>query len=254
MKKGIAIIFSFVLLVISCKESTTEPSSNIISSDYFPNSIGNYYHYNVSVYDSTGLSQSGTRKSYYSGDTTLLLTLYQIKVDTFQISNVQSINQSNFRKGSTGVFNFVGIDTTGFSGFVPDSLRSGISFDSEYRLIYQPLALNQIWPVYKVSVDLLYIGFDLFEIDADVISKDTIELTVNNSTSTIEVFKISYTARLTTDVNQPSTTFSANSWIAEGIGIIRWEGDSELLNFFAGANIYPANTTVIEELYSYKSQ
>ncbi|HEX9251350.1 MAG TPA: hypothetical protein VF870_03865, partial [Ignavibacteriaceae bacterium] len=62
MKKSLAVIFSLVVLLNACKESTTEPTVDVTSSDYFPNSKGNYYHYNFSVYDSSGLIQSGTRK------------------------------------------------------------------------------------------------------------------------------------------------------------------------------------------------
>jgi|WetSurMetagenome_2_1015567.scaffolds.fasta_scaffold15054_5 hypothetical protein len=253
MKKSIAIIFSFVLLVISCKESATGPLPNVNSSEFFPNSDGNYYNYNVLVTDSSGMAQTGTRKSYYSGDTTLLLTPYQIKVDTFQISNVQSINQSDFRIGSTGVFNFVGIDTTGFSGLVPDSLRNGISFDSEYRLIYQPLELDQTWPVYKAIANYMIYKFDFFTVDAKIILKDTLVLNFQITPETKSVYKIRYQAKLVTDITLPPTVYECFAWAAENIGFIRWEGDSELINFFVGTNIYPANTTVIEELYSYKT-
>jgi hypothetical protein len=251
MKKILAVIFSLIVLLNACKESTTEPTVDVTSSDYFPNSNGNYYHYNFSVYDSSGLIQPGIRKSYFTGDTVLLLTPYQIKVDSFQIDNV---NQSYFRKSSTGIFNYVGIDTNGFSGLIPDSLRGGISFDPEYRLLYQPLSLNQSWPVYKVTVDYMSYQFDFFTVDAEVIAKDSVTLLFQNSTLIKEVYKIKYQATLVTGFDTPLKRFEAFSWIAEGIGIIRWEGDSEIINFFAGANIYPANTTVIEELYSYKVQ
>ena len=63
-----------------------------------------------------------------------------------------------------------------------------------------------------------------------------------------------YTAKLTTSLTQPPSTFSAIAEIAEGIGFTRWEGDSEIINFFAGRNIYLENTHVVEELNSYKSQ
>lgn len=249
MKKTIAQISLLIILTFACKDSVTEPPIDN-NNDIFPNSSGNNFMYNIFVYDSTGLTQSGTRKSYYNGDTTLLLTPYQIKVDTFLLNNGQSINISYFRKSFTGVFNYVGIDTTGFSGLVPDSLRSGIAFDSEYRLIYQPLSLNQTWPVYKVSADLIYIQFDLFTVNAEVISKDTVTFSYRNSNVTKEAYKIKYQATLVTDFNSPPIRFEAFSWIADGIGIIKWEGDSELINFFAGVNVYPLNSIVIEELYS----
>lgn len=254
MKKNLLLILFTLMVAVSCKESTTEPTPNVESADYFPNSDGNYYYYDVMASDSFGLVQSGTRKIYYSGDTSLLLTPYQIKVDSFTINGVQSVSKSFFRKSNTGVFNYVDIDTNGFNAIIPDSLRGAISFDQEYRLLYQPLELFQTWSVYKITVNYLSFQFDIFTIDAKVISKNTIDIAFNNSTVTKEVFTIRYTAKLTTDLNQPPLTFGANGRIAEGIGFIRWEGDSEVINFLSGRNIYLQGTYVLEELYAYKSQ
>lgn len=253
MKKSLLLIIFTLMFAVGCKESTTEPTDKITDSDFFPNTTGNYYYYNVSVYDDSSLFESGNRKSYFTGDSLLLATPYQIKVDTIQINNIQLIANSYFRKSSTGVFNYVDIDTNGFSAIVPDSLKGGISFDSEYRLIYQPILINQTWTVYKVNADLLYTQFELFGINASVISKDSISLTFRNLIVTKEVYKIRYNAKLTFSLSEPPIIFEAYAWIADGIGFIKWEGDSELINFFAGANIYPANTTVFEELYSYKT-
>ncbi len=254
MKKSSLIILFTLIAAVGCKESTTEPDANATSSDYFPNSNGNYYYYSISAGDSSGLVQSGTRKNYYSGDTTLLQTQYQTRVDTFQINGVLSVSNSFFRKSNSGVFNYVDIDTNGFAVIIPDSLQGAISFDGEYRLLYQPLELFQTWSVYKITVNYLSFQYDVFTIDAQVISKNTIDFAFNNSTVTKEVFTIRYTAKLTTDLTQPPMIFSAIGRIAEDIGFISWEGDSEIINFLAGENIYLPNTYVIEELYSYKLQ
>ena len=254
MKKYLLLIIFTLMVTAGCKESTTESQPDVNLSDYFPNSDGNYYYFNISAGDSSGLVQSGTRKNYYSGDTTLLQTPYQIKVDSFTINGAQSVSKSFFRKSDTGVFYYVDIDTNGFNAIIPDSLRGAISFDQEYRLLYQPLELNQIWSVYKIMVNYLSFQFDIFTVDAKVISKNTIDFIFNNSTVTKEVFTIRYTAKLTTDLNQPPLTFGANGEIAEGVGFISWEGDTEVINFLTGRNIYLPGTYVVEELYSYKSQ
>lgn len=242
------------MAAVGCKESTTEPDANVTSSDYFPNSNGNYYYFNISADDSSGLLQSGSRKVYFDDDTTILQTQYQTRIDTFQINGVLSESKSFFRKSNSGVFNYVDIDTNGFNAIIPDSLQGAISFDEEYRLLYQPLELFQTWSVYKITVNYLSFQYDVFTIDAKVISKNTIDFAFNNSTVTKEVFTIRFTAKLTTDLNQPPLTFGATGEIAEGIGFISWEGDSEVINFLAGGNIYLPNTYVIEELYSYKLQ
>lgn len=242
------------MAVVGCKESTTEPDANLTSSDYFPNSDGNYYFFNISAGDSSGLVQSGIRKIYYSGDTTLLQTPYHIKVDTFTINGAQSVSKSFFRKSGTGVFYYMDVDTNAFNTIIPDSLRGAISFDKEYRMLYQPFELYQKWPVYKVSVNYLSIQFDVFTIDAKVIDKNTVDLILNDSIITKEVFTIRYTAYLTSDLNQPPVIYGANGFIAEGIGFIMWDGHSEMINFLSGRNIYLPNSYVNEKLLSYKTQ
>jgi hypothetical protein len=193
------------------------------------------------------------RKTYYVGDTTITPTAYQIKVDTFQLAN-QIINNSYFRKSPTGIFNYVDVDSNGFSTIVPDSLQGAISFDLEYRMLYQPINLYQIWDVYKVTVNILFYQFELFRVDAEVISKDSLTFSFQNSNVTKEVYKIGYNANLLTDTTSLPTTYKLSAWLAEGIGVIKWEGDSELINFFAGRNVYTSGTYIIEELFSYKIQ
>jgi len=253
MKKSLLLLLFTLMVAVGCKESTTEPPPNENSEDYFPNSDGNYYYYNIFVSDSLG-SQSGTKTTYYYGDTTLQQTPYQIEVDTFNVHGTQSVSKSFFRKSITGVFYYVDIDTNAFNSIIPDSLRGAISFDQEYRLLYQPFELYQTWPVYNVSVNYLSVQFDVLKIDAKVINKNTVDLTLNDSTFTKEVFTIRYTAYLTSDLNQPPVIYGANGFIVEGIGFIMWDGHSEMINFLSGRNIYLPNSYVNEKLYSYKIQ
>jgi hypothetical protein len=135
---------------------------------------------------------------------------------------------------------------------MPDSLRGGYSFITEYRMLDNPPELNQNWQVFKVDIDLLYIGFEFLNVDAEVESMDTLRVSFQNTTRTTEVFNIRYNASLTTGLYQPPVLFEVNAWFAKGIGPVKWEGDSELMNFFAGAEIYPMNTTVLEELLTFK--
>ncbi len=249
MKKYLIIIVFLTIILFGCKDNSIEPV-NDNNSDFFPNAKGNYFLYNVSVYDNSGLIQSGKRKTHFTGDTVLLLTPYQIKIDTIEFNNIQSVNISYFRKGPTGIFNYVGdIETTDFNGLIPDSLPA-YSWTSEYKLIYQPLSLNQTWDVYLIqaSSDLFW-DFDFFKVNAEVISQDTISIVNRNTTLKKEVYKIKYQASINTN---PIIRLEATAWIANGIGIMKWEGNSELINFFAGENLYPINTVVTEELYSHK--
>lgn len=240
-------------MLFSCKESTTEPPISNNSVDFFPTSNGNSYYYNVSVYDTSGtLMQFGTRKFYYSRDTIIISTPYQVKVDSMQLSNLEYVNNTYFRKNSTEVLIPVDFEKNGFYYLMPDSLRGGYSFVVEYRMIYEPPELNQNWLVFKVNVNLLYVEFEFLNVNAEVVSVDTLTISLQSTTRTAEVFKIKYNATLTTGLAEPPMLFEVNALIAKGIGSIKWEGDSELMNFFAGAEVYPSNTIVLEELYSFK--
>lgn len=252
MKLSQIIPLLLVFILFGCKESIVEPVNDDINSDYYPTTAGSFYIYNSTVYDSNSVLQSGFRKSYFVGDTILLTTTYRIKIDTFLLNSVETVVKSYLRKSPNGVFGFVSIDTSGLSGLIPDSLQGAISFDSEYRLLYQPLAINQTWPVFKVTASYSNFQFDLFSIDASVISKDSLTFAFRDTTYSQEVYKIKYTAKLFTAINQPPINYELYAWIADRIGFVKWEGDSELINFFAGANIYPLESVVLENLYAYK--
>jgi hypothetical protein len=225
---------------------------NINFSDFLPNSDGNYYYYNVSVIDTNGtIIQSGTRKTNYSGDTIIFSTRHQIKVDTFQLTSIQTVTNNYFRKDSYGVYNFVDIDTNGFYFLLPDSLRGGVSFPIQYPILLNLIEENKTWFLFEVWADIPQ--FRVLYVDAEVLSLNTQTISFQNTTRTTEVYKIKYNAKLITNLNEPAKLFEVDAWFAKGIGPIKWEGDSELLNFFAGAEIYPSNTSVLKELYSFKA-
>ena len=251
MIKNLLVLVTLLIVSFACKESTTEPPEKNNSYDFFPNTDGNYYYYNVSIYDSNGtIIQSGTRKSFYNGDTAIFSTPYQVKIDSFQLTGFQTINKSYFRKSSTEVFNYVKIDSNGYFYLIPDSLRGNFSLPLQYPILYELLEVNQIWHVFDIWADIPQ--FEIFNVDAEVISMDTTTILFQNTSLTVEVIKIKYDARLTTNLSDPPIMFEANAWIAKGVGITKWEGDAELINFFAGAEIYPINTNVLEDLYSFK--
>ncbi|HSL90179.1 MAG TPA: hypothetical protein VK870_12820 [Ignavibacteriaceae bacterium] len=150
------------------------------------------------------------------------------------------------RKSTTGVFGY--FDTTGFTSIVPDSLRNLLTISTEYRLLYFPLSINQTWPVYNVSIDLGVSRIDVVKISADVIEKDSITIAFRDTSITKEVFKIQYDMTIITGLDLTTETYKAFAWIAEDIGFYKWEGDAELLSFFAGNTAYPAETVVVEQL------
>lgn len=251
MKKILTFFPVLLLLSFACSESTTEPSVNNDSTDFFPNKDGNFYNYNVSLFDTTGIIlQTGTRKSIYNGDTLIYGTSFQVKSDVFELTSLQTENNSYFRKNTSGVNNGVTLDSIGSYYILPDSLRGNFSLALEYPILYDSLEVNQTWHVFEIWADIPQ--FEIFNVDAEVVSLDTLTISFQNTTRTTEVFEIRYDARFTTSLSQSPKLFEVNTWIAKGIGFIKWDGDAKLINFFAGAEIYPINTIVLEELESFK--
>ena len=235
-----------LLFVSACKEAITEPPADMDNRNFFPNTDGSYFFYNVAVFDSTGQIHSGARKSYLQSDTTLQQTPYQVRIDSLELNGIISVSNSYLRKSANGVFAY--FDTTGVSAIVPDSLRNLLTISTEYRLLYFPLSINQTWPVYNVSIDLGISRIDVVKISADVIEKNSITIAFRDTSITKEVFKIQYDMTIITGLDLTTETYKAFAWIAEDIGFYKWEGDAELLSFFTGNTAYPAETVVVEQL------
>lgn len=250
MKKHTFAKISFLILTLfyisACKEAITDPPADIDTRNFFPNTDGSYFFYNIAVFDSTGQIQSGSRKSYLQGDTTLQQTTYQIRIDSLELNGNLSQSNSYLRKSTNGVFAY--FDTTGLTALVPDSLRNLITISTEYRLLYFPFSINQTWPVYNVSIDIGVSRIDIVKISAEVIEKDSISIAFRGTTINKEVYIIQYEMTIITGVDLTNETYKAILWIAEDIGVYKWEGDAELLSFFAGNTAYPAETVVVEQL------
>lgn len=242
------IIFS-LLYITACKEAITDPPAEINNKNFFPNIEGSYYSYNISVFDSTGQINSGTRSSYFQGDTIIEQTPYQRKIDSLDLNGNLLMSNIYLRKSQNGVFAF--FDTTGFTSIVPDSLRNLLSVNTEYRLLYFPLSVAQTWPVYNVSINLGVSRIDIVNINAEVIENDSITISFRDTTITREVFKIKLKMEIITDIDLTTVTYNATAWIAEDTGFYKWEGDAELLNFISGTAAYLPGTIVLEELTAF---
>lgn len=241
---GIIIIPILIFTLSSCKDAITNPPPVTPDQDFFPDDEGTIYNYDVSVYSNATLTQSGLMKTYYGTDTLIQSVPYRVRVDSLQLNGTASVGNLYFRKSNSGIFYYV--DTTGIAEFIPDSLLSFVDVDLEYRLLYQPLETTQTWPVYRIQVAGL--GINVLTIDAKSVLKDSLDLTLPNLQTKKLVHQVHYAAVITVSTTQPPLTFEAFAWFAEDIGIIKWEGDAEMLNFLFGENIFPDGTTVLMEL------
>lgn len=251
MKRETTIKISLLLLLLllsvyGCKDAVTNPPADIDTRNFFPDKDGSYFFYNIVVFDSTGPIQSGTRKSYLSGDTTIQKTPYRIRMDSLELNGNLSISNSYLRKSANGVFGY--FDTTGFTAIVPDSLRNLLTISTEYRLLYFPFSINQIWPVYNVSINLGISRIDIVKLTAEVIEQDSLTVTFRDTSITKAAYRIKYSMVLITGLDLTTETYTAFVWIMEDTGLYEWEGDAELLTFFTGNTAYSPGTVVFERL------
>lgn len=249
MKKNLLFLLLIILVLITaCKESTTGPTTEIINDDYFPIINGSAFIYSLVITDSTGANINGNRITHQKDTSSIGGTIYFTQKDSFNVDLSTIINSSFIRKTNSGVFSFA--DTTGLSSVIPDSLKKLLSIDREVRLLYYPLALNQNFPVYKISVSLA--GINVVDLNAKVESEENLNLTLDNAAIQLKTFKIKYDLTLRLGLNaSDEIKYEAYGWAAKDVGFVKWDGHSEVLNVVLNGNIFPQNTKVKLELTSY---
>ncbi len=255
MKKNLLFLFfAIILLGTACKEATTEPEVETINDQYYKIQNGAALVYNLEIKDSTGFTVSGNRFTNFEDSTIIEGTNYYIQKDFFQtfLPFDTLTNSSNLfvRKTNTGVFSYA--DTTGFTGFIPDSLRQYLSVDKESRLLFYPLIVNQTFPVYTLTLSVLIVGINVLDIDAVVESQEIINTTVNNLPQQFNSFKIKYSFVVRTSSTGPETLYEAYGWVVKDLGFVKWDGDSGVFNFLFNKNIFPPETNVKMNLISYQ--
>lgn len=249
------LIFTFVItliLLLGCSEERlpTPPTQDI---ELFPSEVGTNYTYNVSF----GLQNpiTGIKKSRILPKANIklvsgIVSIYQPQLDSIIYQGNTLIDTAYFRKTSSGVFYF--IDTTGFSQLVPDSLKSFLAIDTESRILFFPLSLNQTWPVYQVDIKIGGIPvFSPIRTFAKVVDFYKMDFVTRNSKITSNVYKIEYNLEIQLSPEGQVERQIAVAYFANGIGFIKWEGQSNVVNLVKGTTFnYPAEV-ILEELSSY---
>ncbi|MGQ9798910.1 MAG: hypothetical protein ACUVRG_06405 [Ignavibacterium sp.] len=254
MKKLISYLTILILFaIIGCKEESviTPPSE---SYDFFPLKSGSRYLYNF-YYDANS-ELIGSKAITIENTTNINGTEYFIEIDSAVFDRALTIDTTYFRKSRTGVFYF--IDTTGVSAFIPDSIRNQLSIDTESRLLFLPLALNQTWPVYEVNFALGGIPvYSIIKISAKVVDSYMFTQTFKDSSVTRLVNKIRYDMDVQLSPTSPKETFTAYGYTMDGIGFIKWEGETLVLSLIRGGMLDFSGTIsssfVTEELLDYSN-
>ena len=251
-KKIFVLIISAILLATACKESTTEPQVETINDQYFVINDGASFNYNLTITDTTGFSVNGNRFMLFDDSTIIGGTKYKIQIDSFEtfipFDTLTTTSISYMRNSNTGVFSYA--DTTGFTSFLPDSLRQYVTVDREARVLFYPLAVNQIFPVYTLSLSATIIGINVLDIDASVVADEVLNLILNSVPVQKQSFKIKYVfvIRLSSTIE---FQYEAYGWVVKDLGFVKWDGDSEVFNFLFNENIFPPETNVKMKLTQY---
>lgn len=252
-KKLLLLLFAITLLLSACKESTTETEPEIINDQYYKIKNGASLVYNLSITDSTNFTVTGNRFMSFNDSTIIGGTTYNIQVDSFEtilpFDTLTATAITYIRKTNIGVYSFA--DTTGFTGFLPDSLRQYLSADIDSRLLFYPLSVGQNFPVYTLSLSSFIIGISVIDVDAVVESAEILNVIINNSPATLNTFKIKYNFVIRTS-STDEIIYSAYGWVVKDLGFVKWDGDAEVINFLFNENIFPPTTNVKMDLTTYQ--
>ena len=246
------IVITVTVLLSSCtsKEPTAPPSVQV--PDYFPKSDGTNYHFTITETDSTGILRTGTRYVLYDGDTLINSTSYKFQKDSIKMGTEIVERISNFRKSEIGVFYF--IDTSGFAAALPDTLRNRMTVTSEMQTLLLLLAEGSFWQVFKVTI-ALQPGFKYapYKITASYVKEENVLLHLASGDLNITAQKIKYDLEFRLDPEEPSQRFTAFSWLADKIGIIKIDGNAIVVNTILSGevNLDYSSKTVTQDLIDY---
>ncbi len=263
MKYKLAIftlIISAAFLFNACKEESPTSGENPpppAQGGYFPNADGNYYKYAIEREDSNGTKTTGTRSTTYTGTQVVGNTTYQIQIDSITIAGISGVSASLFWKSETGVFYF--IDTTGLSEFIPADLPVTIGIDSVLRAFTFPFSSVSSWPVFVMNASIgSLLSLKVIEITGAYQGDEQVQLNLSSGQQTVSAAKIKFTLTLNIP-DDPANPFvviprsyDAFCWIADDVGIVKWQGNGTILNLFSGnIDLADTNTVTTQSLIEY---
>ncbi len=247
-KLTFSVLFVSFITFYSCSDNSQESTPPETQKNYFPNSNGSSYVYDLQVTDSLSNTVAGERSVNYSGTTTIDGSNYQILVDHFNYVAYSVTDSAYFRKTTEEVF--YNTDNSQVMMFVPDSLRSLVVVDKEACLLDVPFTVGKTWPVYKLAINV-GILFNVVNVTANVESFENVSLTVNNEVFSKEAVKLKFQLAISFDISMPVQYFYAEAWMVENVGLVKLEGNSEAINFMIGNNLFAPGSQVKQTLKGY---
>ncbi len=252
------LLIGAVCFINSCKKESSSTENPVTGTDvadasYYPTGKEASYKYNVDRTDSSGTQSTGERTTRYEGSQIIANTTYQIQIDSINISGITTASLSYFRKSDTGIF-FL-LDTTGLAASTPELIPylQYLTIDSEMRLLLFPIEDNSNWSVFKMNINATVFTFSPVEVTTAYDGKETLTLNLNSGNVDVETVRLKFNLKVQTDPLKSASNFVAYCWIAQNIGIVKWEGSGAIIGAFTGNGIDFADTssTVIMNVTDY---
>jgi len=247
-KLFLTVLFISFISFYSCSDNSQEPAPPETQKDYFPNSNGSSYVYDLQVTDNLNNTIAGERSVNYNGTSNIDGSNYQILIDHFNYVVYSVTDSAYFRKTTEEVF--YNTDNSQVMMLVPDSLRSLVVVDKEACLLDLPFSIGKTWQVYKLALNVGVL-FNVVNVTANVEGIENVSLTVNNQAFNKEAVKLKFQLAVSVDIMMPAQYFYAEAWMVENIGLVKLEGNSEAINFMIGNNLFAPNSQVKQTLKGY---
>jgi hypothetical protein len=244
-------LFPFLIFLIGCTETTTEPESTTYP-DYYPGGIGSTFKYSIVEKDSAGnLIQSGTRNIFYSGTYNLNGIEYTTQEDSLDFGSQSSVATYLFRKTETAVF--YAVDTSQIAQLIPDSLKQYVSLRDGMQLLFYPLTSGSSWSLYRITAQVQPgIEIKILDIIAKFESVDQIALTIDSVRIVFPSRKVSYTMELFSEIDSAPERYTAFMWYVQNVGLVRFEGNQFVVNIGGGGiSFEPSSNILTQELIEY---
>jgi hypothetical protein len=250
MKHYLLLFAALLLFLYGCKEASVEPDPVIRFNPFYPLSEGLSLTYSYQYSDSSG-NVNGERWVSYGAPELKSGTAYISQFDSTSLDGDITTNYAFTRKTDRGVYYYV--DTSGIASLIPDTLKPFASVDRELILFSFPLEEGKYWSAYK----LIILNYSIISMEAEYKGITDVVLAGTNTTGQIETHTIDYSLSLTLPDTLMNTAFNAEfegtMYLADSLGIVKYEGDEILLAFINNGTNSVADTTgtvVMEYLFS----
>lgn len=232
------------LAFVSCSDddpASPDESTTPVAA-YYPGAAGSTFTYSVQGGGEriVNFSESSEHNGIYIKQTST--------IDT-------AVSVSFFRRTDAGLYFY--IDTTGLSGFIPDSLSSilTLNLDKEVTTFIKTFNTTVDWVAFKMDVNLLTIPYNVIMVNSHY--EGTEDLVITPGSSALRGEKVRYDMKFTipnmTGGPAQTQTFTAHLWFVKDVGIAKLEGNATVLNALSGGGIDFADTNKImtQSLVSY---